>query len=349
MVQFLRSGQHDDRRRRVLTEEVIGAASGDSDAASVATLGSRRTGQAARRYPEATLEKRQPTLADLIPRSYTVAILLFVLGAVLIAGLEALYAVAPRLSPPNRGGTLLALDLGASGSLAAWFSSATLALCGAAAIIVYTIRRHRLDDYHGRYRVWLWTAACTWLLSVNEAASLHEAFTAWMVHLSGRELLAGGAAWWIGLYGLILGAVGLRLVLELRECRAATAAIVLAGICYAVAIAMRFDALAPATAAHRVMLKEGCEMAGNLWLLLAIALYGRYVIQDANGLLPVLAEVSAKPAKKRRLLWGRTTKIDSAHSALKPAAKRSDLGPAERPATTLISRTAAELSPRRAG
>jgi len=345
MVQFLRSGQHDDRRRRVLTEEVIGAASaGEADAARASgKTAARRASQAARRYPEATLEKRQPRLADLMPRSYTVALLLFLLGAVLIAGLEGIYLSMPRLSPPTSGGRLAAFDLDAAGSLAAWFSSTTLALCSAAAMIVYTIRRHRLDDYHGRYRVWLWTAGCAWLLSVDEAASLHEAFTAWIVHASGRELLAGGAAWWIGLYGLLVGAVGLRLTFELRECRASSAALALAGVCYVVAIAMRLDWLAPAAATHRVMIKEGCEMAGNLWLLLAIALYARHVIHDAEGLLPIPAEKSPRPAGKRRLLWGRT-KIDTAHATLKPAAKRSDLGPVERSTVGLVSRAAAELA-----
>jgi hypothetical protein len=344
MVQFLRSGQHDDRRRRVLTEEVIGSASGGEADAQRASGKARRASQAARRYPEATLEERQPRLADLVPRSYTVAVLLFALGAAIVAGLEGLYHAMPRLSPPQSGGRLAAFDLAAAGSVAAWFSSTTLALCGAAAIVVYTIRRHRLDDYHGRYRVWLWTAGCAWLLSVDEAASLHEAFSAWMVHASGRELLAGGAAWWIGLYGLIAGAVGLRLTLELRECRASTAALALAGVCYAAAIAMRLDWLAPAAATHRVMVKEGCEMTGNLWLLLAIALYARHVIHDAEGLLPIPAEKKPRPASKRRRWWGRTIKIDAAHATPKPPTKRSDLMPVERVPAVPMSKAAAELA-----
>lgn len=330
----------------MLTEEVVGTSTGDeADAPRTASrAASRRASQTARRYPEATLEQHQPKLADLIPRSYTVAALLFFLGLAIVAGLEGLYFAMPRLSPPASGGRMAAIDLSAAGSVAAWFSSTTLALCGAAAIVVYTIRRHRLDDYHGRYRIWLWTAGCLWLLSIDEAASLHEAFTAWMVHASGRELLAGGAAWWIGLYALVLGAVGMRLVMELRECRPSTVALALACVCYVVAIAMRLEGLAPALANYRVMAKEGCEMVGNLWMLLSIAIYARHVIHDAQGRLPIPAEKAPNAAGQRRKFWNRNTAIDPAHTALRPPTKRSDLGPVERASVGLVSKAAAELA-----
>ena len=279
-----------------------------------------------------------------MPRSYTVALLLFLLGAVLVAGLEGLYFSMPRLSPPASGGRMAAFDLDAAGSVAAWFSSTTLALCGAAAIVVYTIRRHRFDDYHGRYRIWLWTAGCAWILSVDEAASLHEAFTAWMVHASGRELLAGGAAWWIGLYGLIVGAVGLRLVMELRECRVSTAALALAGVCYVVAIAMRLDWLC---AGRRDLSCDGQRRLRDDRQPLAAA-GDRAVRPTCNPRRPGAAadtgRKGARAAGKRRMLWNRTAMVDAAHTTPKPPTKRSDLMPVERSSVGLVSRAAAELA-----
>ena len=42
----------------------------------------------------------------------------------------------------------------------------------------------------------------------------------------------------------------------------------------------------PEAGAREVMLEEGAEMIGNLFLLLAMTLHARYVILDAEGLLP---------------------------------------------------------------
>ena len=44
------------------------------------------------------------------------------------------------------------------------------------AVLIYTLRRHRLDDYGGRYRLWLWAAACWFVMSMDEACTLHEGF-----------------------------------------------------------------------------------------------------------------------------------------------------------------------------
>ena len=36
----------------------------------------------------------------------------------------------------------------------------TLILAGLAAVLVYTVRRYKTDDYRGYYRIWLWAAMC---------------------------------------------------------------------------------------------------------------------------------------------------------------------------------------------
>ncbi|HUY93338.1 MAG TPA: hypothetical protein VMV10_31720 [Pirellulales bacterium] len=335
-MQLPRSSQLDDRRRRVLTEEVIGGAGPDSASAasslSKASSRRRRSAAAVRPYGDTALLDEQPRITDLIPRRYGVLALLFLAGVTAVAGLEALYAFLPELASKTADGTLAAFDLEAEGSLAAWFSSSTLSLAAAVAVVTYSIRRHKADDYHGRYRIWLWAAACWLVMSMDEGGSLHEAFRELMSGATGRRGYGDGSIWWIGLYSFALGAVGTRLALEMRDCRSSTASLFVAAGCYAAAVLAKLDLIFPGAGALRVMVEEGAEMAGDLCLLFAMTLHARYVILDAQGLLPAKqeqpakppkAEKPAKPEKAKPEKVDRTAAAEAEPAAAEPAPSRS--------------------------
>ncbi|MBI2826266.1 MAG: hypothetical protein HYX69_16415 [Planctomycetia bacterium] len=317
MVQFFRSGQTDDRRRRVLTEEVVGTVT-----ASAKMSAARRA--ETRAYAKAALREQQPAVVDLVPQKVVKVLLAFVLAVSVVAGLEVLYAAE---SLKFGGQRLPALDLAAEGSLGNWLTSLALFAAGVVALVVYSLRRHRLDDYHGRYRVWLWAAACWFLLAIDEGASLHESLQAACAQFT-AQTLADGEILWIGIYGLLIGGVGLRLLFEMRDCRLSTAVLVAAAAAFAVALAAHLARLPAVEGEHRVMVEEGCEMAGSLLLLLSMCLHVRYVNMDAQGLL------AARPRKEstskgRRSLWGRKAAVDPPHASVRPSAKRSDLSSVE--------------------
>lgn len=329
-----RTGQLDDRRRRVLTEEVIGAgASADppnGDSASRTSSSRRRSSSSERPYGDDTLTDRQPRVTDLIPRRYSIVALFWLAGLTAIAGLEALYVWMPDWAALTRDGQLPAADLQSEGSLASWFSSTVLLLAALVSAVVYSVRRHRKDDYHGRYRVWLWSALVWLAMSVDEGSSLHEAFRELIVYATGRRGWGDGSIWWIAAYGVVLAVVGARLLLEMRVCRLSTTVLLVAAGCYAAAVASRLEGLLPADGMQAVMVKEGCEMAGNLWLLLAMVLHARNVILEAEGRLPAKRVKAARPEKKAdkprpesaagggagKRSWFRRVKVDAAHAAV---------------------------------
>ena len=189
--------------------------------------------------------------------------LLFVVGLLMVAGMEALYAWMPNLA---------AFDLDGEGSLAVWFSSTVLLSSSLAAVLVYSVRRHRKDDYQGHYRVWLWAALCWLLLSVDETAGLHEGFKEMMTLVTGTRLLGDGSMWWVIAYFFLLGGVGIRLLIDMRRCRLSTASMAMVAVGYALAVATRLGWILPESGAKGVMFKEGAEMVGNLFLLLAIGI-----------------------------------------------------------------------------
>ena len=228
----------------------------------------------------------QARLTDLVPQRLPKIAALFIVGLLIVAGLEMLYAWMPDLAPMTTDGRVAAFDLDGEGSLAVWFSSTTFLLAAFTAVVVYTIRRHKTDDYHGHYRVWLWAAMCWMILSLDETASLHEGFKEMMTQVTGTRLLGDGSMWWVIAYFFLLGAVGTRLVIDMWPCRLSTASMCMVAACYCVAIVAQLEWILPESGARGIMLEEGAEMTGNLFLLLAMTLHARYVILDAEGLLP---------------------------------------------------------------
>jgi len=346
-------GRSEDRRRRVLTEDVISGTA--KTTGRVAPEGATKTasnGKIARnRYGEAARMERQTRLTDLIPRSYGAMALWFVLGLAVIAGLEALYFYMPQLAEHTTDGRVAAFDLDSEGSLGVWYSSFLLQLASVAALIVYSIRKHRADDYHAHYRVWIAAALCWFVMSVDEAASLHEGFKEMMTMLTGERGFGDGSIWWVGAYCIVLGAVGLRLTLEMKECRTSTALLFAAGACYAVAVVTQLGFIMPESGARGVMLEEGLEMLGNLVLLLSMTVHARYALRAAKG---EIAERTARPkkgkaaktaaagvAKPSGFGWFRKAKIDPPHSTPSPAGRASDLEPVTsgRPSATIRATT----------
>ena len=228
----------------------------------------------------------QPRLTDLVPTRLTTFAVVLLAGLAVVAALEVLYSWMPRLAALTTDGRVAALDLDSEGSLAVWFSSMTLAIAGLVAILIFTVRQHKTDDYRGHYRIWLWAAACWFLLSLDETASLHEGFKEMMAHVTGTRLFGDGSIWWVIIYFFLLGAVGTRLLVDMRPCRLSTLAMVATAGCYAVAVATQLGWILPESGARGVMLEEGAEMVGNLMLLLAMGLHARHVVFDAKGLLP---------------------------------------------------------------
>ncbi|MGQ9576612.1 MAG: hypothetical protein ACUVUC_14985 [Thermoguttaceae bacterium] len=285
---FRRSGHTDDRRRRVLTESLAASALNSPPPTwRPGPIGSQPGTRRSVHYGDATFLDRQPRPTDLIPTRLAWFLLGLVLGGALIAGLEALHVWMPRIAQWTGSAQVRAFDLSARGSLAGWCSSMLLALAALVALIVYSVRRHKADDYRGHYRVWLWAAGLWLVLSIDTTAGLHGGFARVMVRLTGTPLFGDGSAWWVVAYGFVLGGIGTRLLADMLPCRLSTLALASAFSCYAGAAAVRFGA--SEYIPYRidpVMLSRGMVLSGNLLVLVSMGLHARYVILDAEGLIP---------------------------------------------------------------
>ncbi|MBN1909384.1 MAG: hypothetical protein JW818_06575 [Pirellulales bacterium] len=284
-MEFRRSGQRDPRRRRVLTDMLLGR----SDTSRSNSLSARlaRHAHKSEHYGDAPFLDEQLRLTDLIPRRLVTLIGLFVLGLGTIAGLVMLHTATPNWANAATGDRLAAFDLAGRASLAGWFSSTVLLLSAVMSVLVYTIRRHRTDDYQGHYRVWLWAALCWLLLSVDQTAGLRDAFREMMTRVTGTPLMGDGTMWWVIGYFFLLGGVGTRLGIDMWQSRLSTAVMLLAAASAVVAVLVPLGWVLPEGGVQAVILSRGAEMVAALLLLTAMGLHARYVLLDAEGLLPI--------------------------------------------------------------
>jgi hypothetical protein len=215
-------------------------------------------------------------VADLAPRKNTTFAGLMLAGLLAVGGLEALYAWMPQLAPMTTDGRVAAFDLEGEGSLAVWFSTATLEMAALTSLLVYAARRRTSGA--GRARIWLFAAAVWLVMSIDECASLHEAFKELMSHATGERILGDGTIWWAGAYAIVLSLLGLGLLRSMWPCRAAIAALFSTAGFYAVAVAAEMALIFPRKNEPAVMVEEGCEMVGNLCLLLSMGLSARHAV-----------------------------------------------------------------------
>jgi hypothetical protein len=288
---FRSDGLCDQRRRRLLTDEL--ARSGDRprcDAWPEEAAAPRQSSA----YGDAEFLQRQWRLLDLVPRRLWAIGLVFVALGAMVAGLEMAYSWMVDRAAAG-GMVIVALDLGVKGSLACWLQTLLLLAAAVAAMLVYGVRRHRTDDYQGRYRIWFWAAACWFLMATDQAASLREGFRDAMIVVSGTRLWGDGSVWWVLAYALVLGAVGSRLLLDVWSCRLSTAALLAAaaGCCLAAANQLGWTWVDGGR--EQIMVRVGCAMGGSLMLLTAMGLHARYVVLDAEGLLPRPAPAADEP------------------------------------------------------
>ncbi len=338
---FRRYGQRDERRRRLLTDDLYDQE--DRSGCRVWTEDAPAP-RKSENYGDAEFLQQQLRLLDLVPQRLIVLAVLFSAAAAVIVGLEFAYVWMVGRAAAGET-TLTTLDVAAKGSLACWFSSLMLLAAAVVALLIYSVRRHRTDDYQGRYRIWIWAAGGCFLLATDQAAGLREAFREMMISLTGTPLLGNGDPWWIVAYVIIFGAIGSRLLMDVRFCPLSVCALSGAAVAHGLTVAQRFGLMVFDGGANKVMYLAGSEMAGNLLLLAAFGSFARHVVLDAEGLLPRRRrnepeDQQCEDDQFRSAGPGRWRKIDPPHVAPKPIYQR-----AATPATVSLPATAATPSP----
>jgi hypothetical protein len=273
------------------------------------------------RYP-ADAVARLARIGDLAPRRYRTLFFSVTLLGLLVAALEGAYWYSLPLAAVLGYEALAPLDLAARGSLASWLSAALLLSAAAVCGVIYSIRRHRIDDYRARYRTWLWGAVAAVLASVDSVARIHDTFAGLMVYETGWGGTHGAAIWRLGGAALVIGLPTMRCLLDVRGCRVAMGFLLTAAAAWGGALSVELGVwtIAPTEA---LMIQTATLLAGHILLLAGLGAYARFVVLDADNLLP------RGPAKAQRKPKRKATATDDLGAV-------ATKGPAEKPARVRI-------------
>jgi len=280
-------------------------------------------------YSPEALPEHQPSLATLLPTGlggFAIAstVLLVVLAAAVGVGLWEAVAGGPLF---GRDATRFAATLAAARrclavhsflSLGGWLAQISLVAATATALIVRLMRRHRRDDYRGRYRAWGWLAGLFTLTACAGTVPLGEFFAAFVTDATGISLGPNGVGWWVLAAGLLYVGVGLWAVLPLHE-RAATGLwLSLCLSAWAAAAACDWVGQSRELPERELSLVVGnvCWMAGAVTAAIAMLAAARSVLREVRG-LPVRKAADKQSPKE-------SMKVAAAHASRKAAAVETD-------------------------
>jgi hypothetical protein len=292
-MEFRRTGHRDERRRRVLIEERRGATIRRESAGAKtrrADSHDERQPNRCQGYSSAAVDSQQPPVTCLIPKRPWTLTVLVLSGLTVLAAVHFLYLKVFLTASASQQAVLHALDVAAAGSLRGWCSSLFLLVAAAGSLMAYAIRRHRLDDYRGRYRIWLWTILVCSAASIDAATGLHEALGQWLVDVTRTPLYGDGSIWWMLVFAVIFGGAIVRLGVEMRGSLMASFAMLLACTGYVAGGLIELHLLLDGWGLLAELAQSSSVMAAHLSIALAVLMYCRHIHREAH------AELSAKDA-----------------------------------------------------
>ena len=279
----IRKNQRDERRRRALVDDTKTSTEGDLPRKS-----SGRKTSPQNTYADAALACNQPRITDLIPtRIFSLWVILLAglavcclnatAGLVYYARFQIRFPQVERLFQPS-----------APGSFVSWTASIVLLLATLFAVLTLWIRRHRIDDYRGRYRIWFFVPILLAVASIDAIVGITK-----ISIVESAEIELGFATAKVShLLICFLGiAVGVRLLLEIRPSKAGATLLVLAGSCYLFSFLVSWQAFEILSGLSEYV--SAVTMLAGHWLLsVSLLAHLRYIFMDSQG------EITALQAKR---------------------------------------------------
>lgn len=319
-----------DRRRRWLADDSPADEHDDSAETAEPKERAAQTRQDQRPYQSAARAALARPLRNLFPQRPGTLTALAFLGLAAVGALAGAHIWVQQLEVGPRGNLEL-LDLAAAGNLSHPLAALLLTSSAALALAVFSLRRHRVDDYHGRYRVWLWTSLGCLLAALFETTSaahlvdlLWFSLAAWT---GARETLVARLA-----LGTLATLAAVRLTCEIWRSRWAMFLLLTSGTTFTASVLSHSGVLPTVENIEPILISRGTWLAGYLLFAATLAIYLRRVILEIEGLVAV----SSAAPKRRKLKSKKKTdqpetelRIDQAHSA--PARQRTDLDAPKEP------------------
>lgn len=312
-----------DRRRRVVVDDSESTRNGT-------TVKPERT-HPPRRYSAAAQREAQPRLFECIPiRRWTLAVW-FLLGNTFAVAHATIDVLCNRATQWGWTADLSALRIEGPQNLSRATQTLTFLLCAVYCALTVQFRRHRIDDYRGRYRVWYSAASLATLLSFN-ATSNFASLPAQILVQATNRLGFAGQAWPSAVICLLTLPLLIRLMVEIWSCRGAVWTLIGSFLLFCVSQSLPYVS---GDAEVRRLATGLAQLLASQWLLFALVLNARYVFLDAQGELP------ATP----RLAFRRLRRAKASDQVASSQANTPEKAPIERvPATEVAAKATSTVA-----
>lgn len=168
-------------------------------------------------------------------------------------------------------------------SIASWFSSHIWLLCLGATILTFQLRRHKLDDYSGEYRLWFWLVITCLAASIDATTHLSELFGLALDHWAQLNIGWSGPAVVKTIVAVLIGMLGLRLCTELKAVPLSLIFWLVGLVAWAGSAALGQEELRLDVSVQlRFWLRAALWLGGLTAVWLAALSYLRYVYIDAQ-------------------------------------------------------------------
>jgi len=314
------------RRRRVLNEEVRAARTSPRDAPTTHAPADTP------RYGASANIENHPQITDLVPRRYRVVALTIIAGAAIAVTAETIAYHAVTLGQLTSVVSAAEITSLFADRLVAWSMATILLVSAGYAKMIFSLRRHRVDDYRGRYRVWRTAVWAAFALSLNAVVGGHLIVARILGHFTGWNLFPGSAEWWLAPAVLLGGWLLVKLSLEVAECRSALMIYVLAMGCFVAAGATYGSWSSTWLDVWSETLGRSLPLIGFLLLLAGTLLFARYVVLDVQGLIEHRTE-----RKSPRLAAATSSAEKAGSSSANPSPRKNRPKTPEKPATPEVA------------
>ena len=179
-------------------------------------------------------------------------------------------------------------------SLQIWLAQMLLVVAAGVALIVRLMRRHRRDDFKGRFRAWGWMAFVLIVTACDGVVPVGRFVAAAVSDATGVVLGPGGIGWWVAVSSIIVVAVSLWAVLPLHERLATSVWLTLALIAWGTSAGAACMAAGRERVVAAGIAAWSCGAAFAFAAMLAAA---RSVIREVRGQCGTAKPKAAKPAK----------------------------------------------------
>ncbi len=327
--------RNDSRRRRSIVSEPTVA---NNEATEIsATAEKKKSKRDASLYAFGANRSSQLKTTDFIPkRVFAVSVFVMVL-VVIVGALNVLSIYASSWKPLIGNDGVAALALSGTGTLAAWFNSVFLLLASLACLQLFRLRKHRRDDYHGSYRMWmLMSTAC--LIGSLEAGT-HISKILWPLAQSLTGISFQPSSWLpIAISASFLTLLFARTAFEVRKSRASLALTALACLAMIAVSVIQLPAISPAVAKFGgEILLGNCSLFAIVCVLMATVIDARFVFLEAHGLIKPNQQSILRKQEKRE-------KAAAKKAAIADAKRKQELERQSALETKAAAKAAAQLA-----